>query len=94
MTDTISLADLLGPWVEPDCDSSLIERCRNAWSKPLRDLTNQELATLLRQRFVVDHLLPIATQRVLDGFDDDSEIYDGELQSAIEYARNAAQRQG
>ena len=89
-TDTISIADLLGPWVEPDWDSGLIERCRNAWSKPLRDLTNQELATLLRQRFAVEQLLPIASQRVLDGFDDDTEIYDGELQSAIEYARKAA----
>ena len=89
-TDTISIADLLGPWVDPDWDSGLIERCRNAWSKPLRDLTNQELATLLRQRFAVEQLLPIASQRVLDGFDDDTEIYDRELQSAIEYARKAA----
>jgi len=89
-TDTISVADLLGPWVEPDWDSGLIERCRNAWSKPLRDLTNQELATLLRQRFAVEHILPIASQRVQDGFDDDTEIYDGELESAIEYARKAA----
>jgi hypothetical protein len=89
-TDTISVADLLGPWVEPDWDSGLIERCRNAWSKPLRDLTNQELATLLRQRFAVEQLLPIASQRVLDGFDDDTEIYEGELESAIEYARKAA----
>jgi hypothetical protein len=88
--DTISLADLLGPWVEPDWDSGLIERCRNAWSKPLRDLTNQELATLLRQRIAVEQLLPIASQRVLDGFDDDTEIYDGELQSAIKYSRKAA----
>jgi hypothetical protein len=89
-TDTISIADLLGPWVEPDWESSLIERCRNAWSKPIRDLTNQELATLLRQRFAVEQLLPVASQRVLDGFDDDTEICDGELESAIEYARKAA----
>ena len=89
-TDTISIADLLGPWVEPDWDSGLIERCRNAWSKPLQDLTNQELATLLRQRFAVEYLLPVASKRVQAGFDDDTEIYDGELESAIEYARKAA----
>jgi hypothetical protein len=89
-SDTISVADLLGPWVEPEWDSGLIERCRNAWSKPLRDLTNQELATLMRQGFAVEQLLPMASQRVLDGFDDDTEIYDGELQSAIEYTRKAA----
>ncbi|HTY89346.1 MAG TPA: hypothetical protein VMB80_17995 [Candidatus Acidoferrum sp.] len=88
--DTKSIADFLGPWVEPDWDSGLIERCRSAWSKPIRDLTNQELATFLRQRFVVEHLLPVASKRVQDGFDDDTEIYDGELESAIEYARKAA----
>jgi hypothetical protein len=89
-TDTISIADILGPWVEPDWDSSLIERCRNAWNKPLRELTNQDLATLLRQRFAVQHILPIANKRVMDGFDDDTEIDDGELERAIEYASKAA----
>jgi len=88
-TDTISIADLLGPWVEPDWDSGLIERCRKAWSKPLRDLTNQELSTLLRQRIAVEQLLPVASQRVLECIDDDTEIYDGELENAIEYARKA-----
>jgi hypothetical protein len=88
-TEAKSVADFLGPWVEPDWDSGLIDRCRSAWSKPIRDLTNQELATLLRQRFAVEHLLPVASQRVRDGFDDDTEIYDGELESAIEYSRKA-----
>lgn len=84
---TISVADLLGPWVEPDWDSGLIERCRNAWNKPLQELTNREMATLLNQRLAVKHILPIASKRVLDGFDDDTEIYDGELEDAIDYAR-------
>ena len=89
-TDTISIADILGQWVEPDWNSGLIERCRNAWNKPLRELTNEELATLLRQRFAVEQLLPIASKRLLDGYHDDTEIDDGELERAIEYARKAA----
>jgi hypothetical protein len=89
-TDTISIADILGPWVEPDWDSGLIARCRNAWSKPLRDLSREELATLLRQRFAIEHLLPIAKKRLADGDDDDTEIFDGELAEAIEYATKAA----
>ena len=89
-SDTISIADLLGPWVEPDWDSGLVERCRNAWSKPLRDLSREELATLLRQRIAVNHILPIAKQRVESGVGDDSEMYDGELEAAIEYASRAA----
>ena len=88
--ERISLADILGPWVEPDWQSGLIERCRNAWSTPLPELTNEQLATLLRQRFAVEHLLPIAQQRVREGFDDDTELSDGELERAIEHASNAA----
>jgi hypothetical protein len=88
--DTISVADILGPWVEPDWDSGLIERCRQAWSRPIRDLSREELATLLRQRIAVEHVLPVARQRVQSGVDDDTEMYDGELEAAIEYASNAA----
>jgi hypothetical protein len=56
----------------------------------LPELTNEQLATLLRQRFAVEHLLPIAQQRVRDGFDDDTELSDGELKRAIEHGSNAA----
>jgi hypothetical protein len=83
--DTISVADILGPWVDPDWDSGLIDRCRKAWNRPLRDLSNEELATLLRQRIAVEHLVPVAKKRLGDGVDDDTEMYDGELQAAIDY---------
>jgi hypothetical protein len=88
-TDKISVADILGPWVEPDWDSGLIARCRKAWNKPLQDLSREELATLLRQRFAVEHFLPIAKKRLEDGDDDDTEMFDGELTEAIEYASKA-----
>jgi hypothetical protein len=89
-TDTISIADILGPWVEPDWDSGLIARCRDAWNKPLRDLSREELATLLRQKYAVEHLLPIAKKRLADGDDDDTEMFDGELEEAIKHATKAA----
>ena len=88
-TDTKSVADILGPWVEPDWDSGLIARCREAWSKPFRDLSREELATLLRQRFAVEHLVPVAQKKLQDA-DDDTEMFDGELAEAIEYAQKAA----
>jgi len=88
--DTASLSDLLGPWIDSDRNTGLIERCKNAWSKPLRDLSREELATLLRQRIAVEHLLPIAKKRLEDGIDDDTEMFDGELQEAVEYASHAA----
>jgi len=87
--DNVSVADILGPWVDPGWDSGLIERCKKAWSKPLRELSREELATLLRQRIAVDHILPVAKRKLLEGFDDNTEMYDGELESAIEYASKA-----
>ena len=88
-SDLSSLAHILGPWVEPNWDSGLIARCREAWGKPLRDLSREELATLLRQRFAVEHLLPVA-RRKLQETDDDAEMFDGELAKAIEYASRSA----
>jgi hypothetical protein len=85
--DSRSVADLLGPWVDPNWNSGLVERCRRAWNKPLRELSNEELATLLGQRIATDQLLPLAESRVALGFDDDTELYDGELEAAIEHAK-------
>lgn len=79
-----SLSDIVGPWIDPDFESGLISRCRNAWDKPLNKLTNEELATLLRQNIAIEHILPIAERRLKDGIDDDTEIYDGELKAAVE----------
>jgi hypothetical protein len=83
--DNITIADILGPWVDPQLDSGLIERCKRAWNKPLHDLTNEELATFLRQRFASEHILPIANSRLENHVDDASEIYSGELKAAVEY---------
>jgi hypothetical protein len=84
-TDTVSIADILGPWVEPDWDSGLIARCKEAWNKPLKDLSREELATLLRQKFAINQLLPVAKKK-LQQADDNSEMFDGELAQAIEGA--------
>lgn len=87
-TDNISLGDILGPWIEPNWESGLIGRCREAWNKPLRDLSREDLATLLRQRFAVEHLVPVAKKKLAD-IDDETEMFDGELREAIEYASKA-----
>lgn len=80
-----SLSEIVGPWQQPKIESGLIERCRAAWGKPLETLTNRELATFLRQKIAVEHMMPIAQQRVAHRVVDDSEIDDGELATAIEY---------
>lgn len=78
-----SVADILGPWVDPGFDSGLIQRCRDAWDKPLDGLTNLELATFLRQNIAVEHVLPVAKERVASNIDDDTELFDGELAEKI-----------
>ena len=87
MKKSISIADILGPWVDPDFESGVIQRCRMAWCKPLPELTNEELATFLRQDIAVSQVLPVAEERVNRGFDDDTELYDGELDNAIQEAK-------
>jgi hypothetical protein len=83
--DTISIADILGPWVDPDWESSLVHRCREAWNKPLKDLSREELATLLRQKLATKQLLPVAKRKLLE-VNDETEMFDGELDEAIKYA--------
>lgn len=85
-----SLSGIIGSWVNPDFESGLIARCRDAWQKPIDSLTNEEIATLLRQKIAVEHLLPIAKKRVKDRTDDDTEMFVGELAAAISHAEGDA----
>jgi len=79
-----SLSEIIGPWKNPQFESGLIARCHAVWEKPIGSLTNEELATLLRQKIAVQHLLPIAKKRVDGQVDDNTEIYEGELRAAID----------
>ena len=78
-----SVADIEGPWTEPDFDSSLIRRCRQYWNTPIRDLPNQVLATFIRQEIGLELVVPEGKMRLESCFDDDSELYDGELARAV-----------
>ena len=80
----LSVADIQGDWIDSNFESSLIERCKNAWCKPLDILTNKEMATFLQQRIAVGEILPLALKRLKDGFDDETEFYDGELKEVVE----------
>jgi hypothetical protein len=84
---TTTIADLVGPWVEPGFESSLISRCRSAWDRPIDQLSDSDLAMLLRQRIAVEHLLIVARSRLARNAPDGSEYYDGELANACEQAR-------
>jgi hypothetical protein len=77
------VGDIVGPWVEPEWDSGLIERLRRSWSIPINELSNEMVATFLRQEIATDVLLEEAKRRLELGFDDESELYEGELASVM-----------
>jgi hypothetical protein len=84
---TRSVADILGPWIETEFDSGLIQRCCLSWNTPINDLSNEILATFLRQKIATVAVLDVATRRLEAGFDDGSELYEGELANAVEECR-------
>jgi hypothetical protein len=85
--ETRSVADVEGPWVEPNFDSSLIERCRLNWVVPVGAISNYVLATFIRQRVALALVVPEAERRIASGFTDDSELYDEELANAVSEAK-------
>lgn len=86
-TKTKSIADIEGPWTDPAWESGLIHRLKEAWNKPITELSNEEIATLLRQNIAIPHLIPIAEARLKEGYDDGTEIYAGELENAVNIRR-------
>jgi len=87
--ETRSVADVEGPWVEPEFDSSLIQRCRSNWSVPVGELSNYALSTFLRQRLALGIVIPEGQRRLETRFVDDTELYDDELASAVQEALKA-----
>ena len=81
-----TVADVEGPWVEPNFASGLIDRCREGWNTPVTELTNDLLATYLHQKTALALLVPEARKRVAANYTDDTEMYDEELAEALEFA--------
>jgi len=80
----LSLFDIFGDWTNLGASISFVERIKKAWKKPFSQLTNQEMAALLRQRFAIEYILPLARQRIIEDYDDASDGPDGELEEMIE----------
>jgi len=78
-----TIADIVGPWIEPDFNSSLTERCRNNRPVPVGTISNSVMATFIRQRIALSIVIPEAQGRIVAGFEDGTEILDDELLIAI-----------
>jgi len=85
-----TVADVEGPWADPDFDSGLIDRCRRGWNTPVAELTNELLATYLRQKIALSLVVPEAEKRIADNYVDDTEMYDEELVNALKSAKGEA----
>jgi hypothetical protein len=83
------VADVEGPWVDPEFESSLIERCRRNWSVPVGEISNYALATFIRQRIALKLVVPEAKRRLVIGYIDGTELYDEELATAVSEAPDA-----
>ncbi len=83
MSKQRKVSDIEGPWVQPDFESSLIKRCRENWDKPINNISNEVLATFLRQGFALELIVPEANRRIKANFIDGTELYEEELINAI-----------
>ena len=83
------VADVEGPWVNPDIESSLIDRCRRNWSVPVAKISNYALATFIRQRIALRLVVPEAKRRLASGYTDGTELYEEELAVAVSEAPDA-----
>jgi hypothetical protein len=89
-TRSSTVADVEGPWTDPNFESGLIDRCRRGWNTPVGELTDELLATYLRQRIALALVVPEAEMRIAAGRFDDTEMYDGELANALRDAKAEA----
>jgi hypothetical protein len=81
-----TVAEVEGAWVNPKMNSGLIERCRRGWNTPVSELSNELLATYLRQKIALLIVIPEARKRVSANFIDGTELYDDELENALKSA--------
>jgi hypothetical protein len=81
-----SASEIEGPWIEQDFSSGLIQRCKDAWETPVDALSDEMLATFLRQKIALDLVIEEARRRVESDRYDGSEMYDGELQKNLKEA--------
>lgn len=82
----MTVAEIEGKWIDSRFQSSLIERCKHGWNTPVGELTNEQLATYLRQNIALSIIVPEAARRIAANFNDDTEMYDEELEDALKSA--------
>jgi len=83
MTETRSLSDIVGPWIEPKFESGLIQRCKRYWTTPINDLPDLMVATYINQKFALEQMKTEARRRLEAGVRDDTELFEGQLAESL-----------
>ncbi|SFW83152.1 hypothetical protein SAMN03159376_04299 [Pseudomonas sp. NFACC09-4] len=83
MTPNLAVSDFLGPWNDGD-ETGLMQRSKDAWDTPLKNLSDLMVATFLTQNIAPEHLLIEAKRRMKEQERDDTEYFEGQLLEAIE----------
>lgn len=78
-----SLEQLEGVWPEPESPTGLMLCCHAVRKKPIDELSDLELATLLNQNIGLKHILPEAIRRLAQNRPDNTEYFDGQLKEAV-----------
>lgn len=86
MNREISVESIVGPW-SGLADTGLTQRCKAAWTTPLRELSDLMVCTFLNQMVATPEILEEAEFRLETIARDDSELFDGQLQEAVAAAK-------
>jgi hypothetical protein len=89
MNREISVEKIVGRWTG-STDTGLMQRCREAWHMPLKELSDLMVATLLNQKIAVPRILIEAEYRLANTDRDDSELFENQLQEAVTRAKTSA----
>ena len=87
MDKNLSVKDIEGNWVG-DAPTDLIQRCKESWGTPLRELSDLMVATYMNQKIATKHMILEAERRMKNFEPDETEIFDGQLQESLENAKN------
>ncbi|WP_397386716.1 contact-dependent growth inhibition system immunity protein [Pseudomonas donghuensis] len=87
MAQPTTLTSIIGPW-KGEAPTTLLQRCRDAWDTPFKELSDLMVATFLNQRIAVPQMLAEARRRLDTEPRDDTEYFDGQLLEAVIGADN------
>jgi hypothetical protein len=70
-------------WDKPTYDSHLVRRTFEIRKIPLTDLTNDDIAMMLRQQFSLEYIVPLAIDKLQECISNDNADSEDEIMEAV-----------